>query len=78
VKLLEELARGGNLAYIIFIVTHPGCDRFRPNGEIQPSMVDRLIAAKRAGVRLAGIKIVLTGKGKIFLAETNVPVSLDS
>ncbi|MBS3735606.1 MAG: DNA/RNA nuclease SfsA [Candidatus Bipolaricaulota bacterium] len=76
VDLLGKLSSEGHPAYVIFIVTHPDCDRFRPNGEVQPEMVSKLKCAREMGVKLFGIKMVLTESGKVLLGETDVPVSL--
>ncbi|MBS3787294.1 DNA/RNA nuclease SfsA [Candidatus Bipolaricaulota bacterium] len=77
VKLLEKLSLSGHPAYVVFIVTHPDCDRFRPNGKIQPEMVNQLRSARRAGVKVFGIKMILTEDGEILLEDRDVPVSLE-
>ncbi|MFB6290428.1 MAG: DNA/RNA nuclease SfsA, partial [Candidatus Bipolaricaulia bacterium] len=76
VELLGKLSSNGHPAYVIFIVTHPNCDRFRPNGEIQPEMVGELKSARKEGVNIFGLKIILTKSGEVLLKDTDVPVSL--
>lgn len=78
VKLLERLSLVGHPAYVVFVVTHPNCNRFRPNGKIQPEMVDQLRSAGDAGVNILGIKMTLTENGEILLSDPDVPVSLKS
>lgn len=77
VKLLKRLSLSGYPAYVVFIVTHPNCDRFRPNGKIQPRMVNQLRSAEEAGVNIFGVKMVLTEDGEILLRDPDVPVSLE-
>lgn len=74
--LLGKLSRRGYPAYVIFVVTHPDCDRFRPNGKIQPEMVSKLKLAREMGVKIFGVKMVLTESGKVLLGDGDVPVSL--
>ena len=76
IRLLGRLAREGVPVYVIFIVTHPNCEGFRPNGKIQPEMVSELNSAKKAGVKIFAVKMVLTEKGEVFLTDRNLPVSL--
>lgn len=76
VDLLGKLSSKGHPAYVIFIVTHPDCYRFRPNGEIQPKMVSKLKFARKEGVKIFGLKMILTASGKVLLEDTDVPVSL--
>ena len=76
VKLLSKISTNGFPAYIVFIVTHPCCDRFRPNVEVHPEMANELRSADGAGVRIFGSKIVLTKKGEILLLDSNLPINL--
>ncbi len=78
VHRLKELAADGLPVYIVFVVTHPDCNRFTPDEVIQPTMGEALRAAERTGVNVYGVKIVLTENGKILLVEKEVPVKLDN
>lgn len=75
-NVLEMISREGHPAYVVFIVTHPNCDRFRPNGEVQPEMVAGLQSAEEAGVGIFAVKMVVTEEGKVLLVDSDVPVSL--
>jgi len=77
VEKLRSLSEDGYLSYVVFIVTHPNCDRFKPNGEIQPEMVVQLKSARKAGVNVFGLKMVLTRDGEVLLVDPDVPVSLE-
>ncbi len=74
--VLERISREGHPAYVVFTVTHPDCDRFRPNGDVQPEMVARLQSAEEAGVDIFAVKMVITEEGKVLLSNSDVPVSL--
>ena len=78
VHCLKELAADGLPVYIVFVVTHPNCNRFTPDDAIQPAMGEALQAAERAGVNISGIKMVLTENGRILLMDKEVPVKLDN
>lgn len=76
IKLLTKLSTRGYPAYIAFVVTHPNCDRFRPNRQIQPKLAEELRYAEEAGVDIFGLKMTLTEQGKILLVNPNIPVDL--
>lgn len=78
IKLLTELSSEGHDAYVVFIVTHPNCNKFRPNREIQPDIVEKLRLAEKAGVGVYSLKMVLKKKGEVLLTNPDVPVSLES
>ncbi|MCF7875566.1 DNA/RNA nuclease SfsA [Candidatus Bipolaricaulota bacterium] len=77
VNRLKELAAAGLPVYIVFVVTHPGCNMFTPDDAIQPAMGEALLAAERTGVNVYGIKMALTENGKILLVDKDILVKLD-
>ncbi|MFW6111928.1 MAG: DNA/RNA nuclease SfsA [Candidatus Bipolaricaulota bacterium] len=78
IKLLTELSSEGIGAYVVFVVTHPNCDKFRPNREIQPDIAEELKVAEKSGVGVYGLKMVLTKKGEVLLTNPDIPVSLET
>lgn len=78
IRLLRKLATEDRPAYVVFVVTHPDCDRFRPARRIQPEMARELEVAEEAGVGIYGLKMVLNKKGQVLLATPDIPVILDS
>jgi len=77
IKLLTEVSSEGFGAYVVFIVTHPNCNKFRPNRETQPEIVEELKAAEKAGVGVYSLKMVLTNKGEVLLTNPDIPVNLE-
>lgn len=77
IKLLTEISSEGFGAYVVFIVTHPNCNKFRPNQEIQPAIVEELKTAEKAGVGVYSLKMVLTNKGEVLLTNPDIPVNLE-
>jgi sugar fermentation stimulation protein A len=77
VNMLEKMAEEGVPAYVVFIVTHPDCDRFKPDDKIQPEMAVRLSSAEKAGVDIKGVKMVLTKSGELLLENSEIPINLE-
>ena len=78
VESLTRLSGEGVPVYVVFVLTHPDCGRFRPNYDIQPEMGEALMAARETGVDIYAIKLVLTGEGRVRLVDQDVPVELSS
>lgn len=78
VELLTDLASKGGNSYMAFVVTHPDCDKFRPNRVIHPEMAEALKKAKESGVGAFAVKMILTEDGLVEVEETGLPVSLNS
>ncbi len=76
VELMEKLSRDGAPAFIVFIVTHPECDGFRPNYVIQPEIGEALRRARKAGVGLFAVKMVLNEDGDVSVTNEDLPVRL--
>ncbi len=70
------MAINGKPGYVVFIVTHPQCSRFRPNRAVHPEMGDALKSAAINGVNVHAVKMALTEKGSIDLLDEDLPVSL--
>ena len=78
VKLLKDRAKKGNRPHILFILTHPDQDKFRPYVEVQPEIGDQLAEAKSEGVSMHAMKMGLTRRGEVFLDKKYFPVSIAS
>jgi len=77
VKVLKKMAEEGVPAFIVFILTHPDCGRFKPNDKIQPEMARGLRVAEKAGVNILGLKMLLAKSGEVLLEDSEVPVNLE-
>ncbi len=76
VRTLTELARESQDVYVAFVVTHPDCDKFRPNAEVHPEMADALRRGREAGLNLFATKMVLGQDGRVRLVSDDIPVRL--
>jgi len=76
VRTLTELAGEARDPYVAFVVTHPACERFRPNAEVHPEMVDALRRGREAGLNLFATKMVLGQDGRVRLVSDDIPVRL--
>ncbi len=76
VEILTEMATEGGNSYVAFVVTHPDCDKFRPNRKVHPEMAEALMEARDSGVELFALKMVLTADGLVRPLDTEVPVRL--
>ena len=76
VRELTRMAGGGLSAFIVFVVTHPGCGRFRPNRDVHPATGDALETAADMGVDIRAVKMVLRDNGSINLRDDDLPVYL--
>jgi sugar fermentation stimulation protein A len=76
VRTLTELARESQDVYVVFVVTHPDCDKFRPNAEVHPDMAEALHRGREAGVKLFATKMVLGQDGSVRLIADDIPVRL--
>ncbi len=76
VRTLTELAGKGKDVYVAFVLTHPDCDRFRPNPEVHPEMAEALRQGREAGLKLFATKMVLGHNGRVRLVSDDIPVRL--
>jgi len=78
VRTLTKLVSEDNKdAYVAFVVTHPDCNRFRPNEEVHPEMAEALRRGREAGLKLFATKMVLGQNGRVRLIDDDIPVRLN-